>query len=97
MLAAIGGPDAEGERAIEYAAYLLGEIRRRKSEEQKPLRAPVARLLLRVPDGDRVLVDVIRGDVCASGFVQRLDVEPASERGVIVELEAPEAAGESRA
>jgi valyl-tRNA synthetase len=86
VLAPIDDFDAAGERALELATMVLGEIRRRKSEEQRPLRTPVARLWLRVPETERTLAESIRGDVAAAGFVEQLDVETAARREVAIEL-----------
>ena len=86
VLEPIGGRDARGLAALGLAADLLGEIRRTKSEAQKPLRTPVAKLVVRVPSDQRALVDEVKSDVCASGMVQQLQVEAADAFGTDIEL-----------
>jgi valyl-tRNA synthetase len=96
ILAPIGALDERGERALDLATTLLAEIRRAKSEGQKPFRTPVARLVVSGPSADRELAEIVRGDVSASGFVERFEIEPAAERGVAVELGALPASAEPR-
>jgi valyl-tRNA synthetase len=91
-LAPIGAEDDLGVRAIELATDVLSEIRRRKSEEQRTMRTPVARLRLRLPDDERPLYDAVREDLRSAGFVQNVDVERSAERSIEVELSSPEAA-----
>src|SRR5699024_5870344 len=43
-----GGEDDRGARALALAADVLGAIRKKKSEEQRPLKTPVARTLVRL-------------------------------------------------
>ena len=71
---------------------MLGQIRRAKSEAQKPLRTPVAKLVVRVGADQQAVIDEIRADVTSSGFVQQFIVETAEALAVTVELgelEAP--------
>jgi valyl-tRNA synthetase len=96
LLAPLGGGDATGEQALELATLVLGETRRRKSEAQRPLRTPVARLRLRVPAAEHALAESIRDDVCAAGVVRQFDIEPGGEREIEIELGAAETAEESR-
>src|SRR5262249_30039948 len=51
-----GGEDDRGARVLELAAAVLGEIRKKKSEEQRPLKTAVARAIVRLPDADRELL-----------------------------------------
>jgi valyl-tRNA synthetase len=92
VLEPVAGRDARGLAALGLASALLGEIRRTKSEAQKPLRTPVARLTVRVPADQRELVDEVQADVCASGFVRHLQVDVADAFAAEVDLgdlEAP--------
>jgi valyl-tRNA synthetase len=97
VLAAIGGEDPASERALALAVDAMAEIRRRKSEGQKPMRTPVARLLLRIAGEERPLAEGIRADLCAAGYVLAFEVEAAAERSIVVELAAEKPSGESRA
>jgi valyl-tRNA synthetase len=91
-----GGEDDRAVRALELAATVLGEIRKKKSEEQRPLKTAVARAIVRLPDADRELLAATDGDLRASGLVRELVVESAADLEVVVELDPPEAQ-ESRA
>jgi valyl-tRNA synthetase len=82
----LGGDDARADEALAFAADALGEIRRHKSEAQRPMRTPVARLEVRVPPERRAALDAVRADLCAAGYVQHLDIVEAAEPGVIVQL-----------
>jgi len=89
VLAAIDGPDERAAQGLDLAVAVLGEIRRRKSEEQKPLKTPVARLSVGLPPRDRALFEAVRADVCAAGIVQQVELTDAEGLGVAVELAQP--------
>jgi valyl-tRNA synthetase len=98
VLGTIGGQDDAAEVALQLATDTLGEIRRRKSEAQRPMRTPVARLVLRMPAAKAAAFASVRADVEAAGFVQRLELATADDFGADVELgEAEPAAREPRA
>jgi len=87
---AAGGEDADAARTLELAAMVLGEIRKKKSEEQRPLKTAVARALVRLPEADRARLAPAEADLRASGLIQQFVIEPAGSVEVIVELAAPE-------
>ena len=91
-----GGEDDRAVRALELAAVVLGEIRKKKSEEQRPLKTAVARAIVRLPDADRELLAAAEADLCASGLIRDLVIESAATFDVIVELAPPDAAQEGR-
>jgi valyl-tRNA synthetase len=97
LFTAAGGEDARGARALELAAAVLGEIRKKKSEEQRPLKTPVAKALVRIPEGERDLLTACQADVKASGLIAELVIETAPEFGVDVTLAPPDAAQEKKA
>jgi valyl-tRNA synthetase len=97
ILQVMGGADEEGERALDLATAVLAEIRRRKSEEQRPMKTAVTRLVLRLPGTERGLAEGVKGDIAAAGFVQDLWLEEAAERQVEVTLAAAGAVAEPRA
>jgi valyl-tRNA synthetase len=88
----LGAEDEASDLALGVAADTLGEIRRHKSEAQRPMRTPVAHLVVRVLPERRAAFDAIRADLCAAGYVQQLEVVEAAEPGVSVELADPEPA-----
>ncbi|HEX5475924.1 MAG TPA: valine--tRNA ligase [Vicinamibacterales bacterium] len=82
---------AEDDRAVEalqLAAAVLGEIRKKKSEEQRPLKTAVARVVVRVPEAQRHLLADAEADLRAAGLIQDLVVETAEALAVHVELAA---------
>jgi valyl-tRNA synthetase len=88
IVGAIGQEDARAAAALELGAQVLSEVRKRKSEEQRPLKAPVARAVVR-DSADRIaLLDGVRADVTAAGFIGRIEAQEAPEFGVDVELAA---------
>ena len=93
---AANGEDDTAARTLELAAGVLGAIRRKKSEEQRPLKTAVTKAIVRLPDADRALLAGCEADVRASGLIQELVVEPAAALEVVVQLAPPEAAQEGR-
>ena len=92
-----GGENEDGARTLELAAAVLGEIRKKKSEEQRPMKTPVARAVVHLPDSDRQLLESARADLCAVALVQNLVIETGETRVVDVQLAAPEASTQERA
>jgi valyl-tRNA synthetase len=86
-----GAPEQE-ELALEVTAEVLAEVRKAKSQAQRPMRAPVARVLVR--DSDERLAALQRGaeDLRAAGAIELLESVQAEEPSVEVEL-AEEPAG----
>jgi valyl-tRNA synthetase len=97
VLAAAGGvEDDRGVEAVQFAAAVLGAIRKKKSEEQRPLKTPVARANLRAPAALLALLPDVESDLRASGLIQHLDAETADALQVEVELAAQEQPREER-
>jgi hypothetical protein len=90
LIAVAGGEDDRGVVALEAASAVLGEIRKRKSEEKRPLKT--AARLVRVTDApDRAtLVEETRADLVAAGLIERLEIA-TGEFAVDVELAPAEA------
>jgi valyl-tRNA synthetase len=88
------GAHDEGVAALEFAAAVLGAIRRKKSEEQRPLKTPVARVVIRAARAQQALVDLVDKDLRASGMIRDLEVVDGDTLDVQVELAAPEPAPE---
>jgi hypothetical protein len=72
---------------------VLGAIRKKKSEEQRPLKTPVALVVVRGPEALLSLLGDVEADLRAAGLIGRLETAPAAALEVAVEL-AP--AGEER-
>jgi len=89
--------DSRGIEALEFASAVLGAIRRKKSEEQRPLKTPVARAVVRAPAALLSLLPEIERDVCAAGLIERLETAPADALQVDVELAAAEPSPQERA
>jgi valyl-tRNA synthetase len=96
LFEAAGGERDEDARALELAAAVLGEIRKRKSEEQRPMKTPVVRAAVRAPEEDRLLIESARKDLCAVALIQDLVIERGDVFGVDVELAAPEPSPQER-
>ena len=86
VLGAIGAADDRAAAALEFGAQVLSEVRKRKSEAQKPLKAPVARAAVRDSAERIALLDTVRADLTAAGFIQNIDAQEAPEFTVQVEL-----------
>jgi valyl-tRNA synthetase len=89
------GADDEGIAALEFAAGVLGAIRKKKSEEQRPLKTRVSRTVVRAPRAQLGLLPLVEQDLRASGLIDRIETEEAESLEVVVELAAPEPAPEN--
>ena len=92
LLAAIHGADEKAAEALVEGCRVLGEVRKKKSEEKKPLRTPVIAATIRAPRHNLDLLDQVWRDVSASGVFQ---VTPTKEESAsfesAYELGEPEA------
>jgi valyl-tRNA synthetase len=86
LLDRAGGHTDADVRALEVSAAVLGAIRKKKSEEQRPLKTPVARAIVRAPDADRALLKAAESDLRAAGLIASLELEPGDSLDVVVEL-----------
>ncbi|HET7218059.1 MAG TPA: valine--tRNA ligase [Vicinamibacterales bacterium] len=90
ILDAAGGADERGAQALQMAAQVLGDIRKKKSEEQRPLKTPVSRIVIRAPDDKLALLPDVEQDLRASGLIQQIDTIVSEALQVDVELAPPE-------
>jgi valyl-tRNA synthetase len=94
VLAPCGGrEDERGVEALQFASAVLGAIRKKKSEEQRPLKTAVTRAVVRGPEALLSLLGVVEADLRAAGLIGQLDTAPAAILDVEVELAPP---GEER-
>jgi len=83
-----GGAEREREeaQALEVAADVLREVRKAKSQAQRPMRAPVARVLVSDTPARLQALQLGREDLLEAGVVETLDTAEADELAVEVEL-----------
>jgi len=97
VLAPCGGTDdTRGVEALQFAAAVLGAIRKKKSEEQRPLKTPVTRAVVRAPAASLALLPDVEADLRAAGLIRQLETAESGALEVEVELEPPAPAGEER-
>jgi valyl-tRNA synthetase len=84
--------DERGRAALEFATAVLGAIRKKKSEEQRPLKTIVACARIHAPASQLVLLGDVEKDLRASGLIERLESAPSEAFSVEVELAGLEAA-----
>ena len=70
VLGPIDGADPHAADVLMEGCRVLGEVRKRKSEEKKPLRTPVVSATIRAPKQNLDLLDEVWRDVSASGCFQ---------------------------
>jgi valyl-tRNA synthetase len=87
-----GGEDDRGLSALLMAAEILGEIRKKKSEEHRGLKTPATRVVVSGSPGQLDLLGEIERDLCASGLIERLERAEAGALSVAVDLAPPDAA-----
>ena len=98
LLSTFGGvEDARGVEALEFASAVLSTIRKKKSEEQRPLKTPVARVLIRAPESLLALLPSVELDLRASGLIQELETESGETLQVDVTLAKNEPSAQERA
>jgi valyl-tRNA synthetase len=90
ILVVADGGDERGAHALQMAAQILGDIRKKKSEEQRPLKTPVARIVVRAPQDKLELLPDIEQDLRAAGHIQQIDALVSEALQVDVELAAPD-------
>jgi valyl-tRNA synthetase len=84
------GEDRQGVAALHFAAAVLGAIRKKKSEEQRPLKTPVARAVIQAPQPQLDLLSLVEKDLRASGLIRELETTAGDTFDVRVELASPE-------
>jgi valyl-tRNA synthetase len=84
--AAEGGQSEREELALELTAEVLAAVRKAKSQAQRPMRAPVARLLVRDTPERLQALALGADDLRQAGSIERLETEQAEEASVEVEL-----------
>jgi valyl-tRNA synthetase len=86
IAALIGPSDANAARSLDIAVDVLGAIRRKKSEEQRGLKTPVTRVVVRATPDDLARVEEVRGDIIPAGAIGVLETAVADTFAVDVEL-----------
>jgi valyl-tRNA synthetase len=85
--AAAESADTERDKmALDMAAGALREVRKEKSEKRRPMRAPVARVVVRNTKECLDALTLGRDDLVAAGSIEELELEVADEFSVEVEL-----------
>ena len=94
LRALAGATDPAGdEEALDLAVQVLGEIRRKKSEEKKPLKTPAARVRVSAPRATLDRLAAIEIDLRAAGLIGVLDQEEGEFRVDVELAELPPAEG----
>jgi valyl-tRNA synthetase len=89
----LSAPDAEARRALDAAIDVLGEIRRVKSIEKRPLKARIDVAAVRWNEAAIALLKEVEADVRTAGGVERFEYQPGDERLSMTLTFAPEPAG----
>jgi valyl-tRNA synthetase len=84
LLAVAGGEDARGVVALDLASRVLGDVRKRKSEAQRPMKTAARRVLVRDRADRLAVIDDVRRDLMAAGVIGQLDT---AEGDYVVEVE----------
>ncbi len=91
---AAGGEPARELSALEIGADVLREVRKAKSQAKRPMRAPVARVLVRDAPERLEALELAAEDLSLAGSIELLTMDPGEEFAVEVEL-AEEPPGET--
>jgi valyl-tRNA synthetase len=68
-----GTEDDDGVLAVEVASHVLSEVRKSKSEAQRPLKTPVRRVLVRGQAAHLSALALVESDLRAAGLIERLE------------------------
>jgi valyl-tRNA synthetase len=90
VLEAGGGPDDRGRRALQLAAQVLGDVRKKKSEDKRSPKTPVTRLVIRGPEADLELLPDVTEDLRSAGLIEQIDTLVSEVLQVDVELAPPD-------
>jgi valyl-tRNA synthetase len=95
----VSPPDADARRALDAAIDVLGEIRRVKSIEKRPLKARIDVAVVRWSESAIGLLREVEADVRTAGGVDRFEYQAGDDRLSVTLTFAPEPAapGEQRA
>jgi valyl-tRNA synthetase len=77
--------------ALEFAAAVLGAIRKKKSEEQRPLKTPVARAIITAPPAQLRMLPLVEQDLRAAGLIREIETRDGDLLAVDVRLAPAEA------
>jgi valyl-tRNA synthetase len=91
-LAELFGPDRTAAGALQVAIDVLAEVRRAKSESKRPLKAVIARAIVRDTAERLQQLDMVRLDLTAAANIQTLEAQAAEEFSVSIEFAEPEPA-----
>ena len=69
-------PELGAPRALDAAIEVLGEIRRVKSIEKRPLKAPIDVAVVRWSEAAIALLKEVEADVRTAGRVERFEYQP---------------------
>jgi valyl-tRNA synthetase len=90
LIEVAGHADERGAQALQVAAQILSDIRKKKSEGQRPLKTPVTRVIIRAPEATLDLLPEIEQDLRASGLIQHIETMVSEALQVDVELAPPD-------
>jgi valyl-tRNA synthetase len=79
--------------ALALAADVLREVRKAKSQARRPMRAPVARVIVADTPARLAALELGCGDLCQAGSIELLEQVEAEEFSVTVELAPEDAPG----
>jgi valyl-tRNA synthetase len=85
--------DAEARRALDAAIDVLGEIRRVKSIEKRPLKARIDVAVVRWSESAIGLLQAVEADVRTAGGVERFEYQPGDDRLSMTLTFAPDTIG----
>jgi valyl-tRNA synthetase len=80
------GPAAEEDRALTIAAEVLSEVRKAKSEAQRPMRAPVSQVRVHDTPARLSALQLGLGDLLAAGTIEQFEPVESEEFAVEVTL-----------
>ena len=86
LIAVAGEATPDDHRKWDYAALLLGEVRKRRSEAKQSMTVPIARAVIADTASNLTHLDVIEADLRSAGRIAVLERVPQEKLSVAVEF-----------
>jgi valyl-tRNA synthetase len=83
------GPSEDAAQALVFAADVLAEVRKEKSEQKRPLKTPVLLAAITDSPGRLALLRQVEADLRSAGYVERFATSEGEPFSVTVQLAEP--------
>ncbi|HEX7136898.1 MAG TPA: class I tRNA ligase family protein, partial [Vicinamibacterales bacterium] len=72
------------EAALQWATWVLFEVRKQRSEAKQPLKVPITRVTIKAPSAELSLLPIVEADLRAALRVQAFEASVGEAREILV-------------